>query len=250
MAITGAPVVAQTSRLIVHAGKADQMTLEGLQSLAIPIGASANTITLSMMGTRIDKVVASGLAYEEITVDSYFLPGDESQAFMQDASVNARQIQDSRFYLDSCDFAALDLVSDESGYLQVGTYSAPSASKNDVYSNSITFLPAGSFILFSNHVIGTTLGFVADAGSGATVTDSASHFVENGFKANHTVYIDYMDGLDPLCCKIEAVTAGSITLAQGVGDEALVTTFSGMATTAIHSGTPIEVEDYANTLCT
>jgi len=250
MAIAGAPIVAQTSKLVVKAGKTDQMTVEGLQSLTLPLGATASTITLSQMGQRIDKIVASGLAYEEITVNSYFLAGDASQSFLQNASVNATQIQDARFYLDTCDFAALDLISDSAGYLQVGTYSAPSASKNEVYSNSVSFLPAGSFILFSNHVVGDSLSTTADAGSGATVSDSDSNFVNNGFEVGMTVYLDYVNSLDPLCCKIKTVTADTITLEQGVGDEASVPTFSGIATTAIHAGTPIEVDDYADVTCT
>lgn len=250
MAIAGAAVVAQTAKLVVKAGKTDAMTVKGLQGLSIPIGATASTVTIQEMGRRVDIVKASGLAYEEITVNYNYLPDDPSQVYLQDAAYNAREIVDARFYLDSCDFAALDLISDSAGHLQVGSLSSPTATKNEIFTGSVTFLPAGSFILFPNHVIGTTLSFTADAGSGATITDSASNFVNNGFEAGMTIYLDYVNGLDPLCCKISAVTAGSITLAQGVGDEASVPTFDGVATTGIHAGTPVEVEDYSSVTCT
>lgn len=250
MAITGAAVVAQTAKLVIRAGKSDELVVKGLQGLGLPLGATASTITITSMDKRIDTKKASGLEYEEITVNYNFLPGDESQDYLQDASRNAREIQDIRFYLDTCDFAALDLISDAPGHMQVGSYTSPSANKNEIFTGSVTFLPAGSFILFSNHVIGTTLAFVADSGSGAVVTDSASKFVENGFVAGQTVYLDHVNGLDPLCCKISTVSAGSITLVQGEGDEASVPDFSGIATSAIHSGNPIEVTDYAAVTCT
>ncbi len=247
-AFEGSFHVAQNSKLVVNAGKSDEMTLRGLQSLGIPIGATATTVTVSEMGRRVDLVLASGLSYEAVSTEYNFVIGDPSQTYMMDASRNANEITDARFYVNQCHFAALDLISDSGGYLQVGTMSSPSASKNEVYSGSVEFLPAGSFILFPNHTSGTRLQFTAVAG-GATIDDSDAKFIENGFAVDQTLYIDYMDGADPLCCKIETVAAGQIKLYEDVGDEALVTTFTGIATTAIHGGDPVEISGYNADQC-
>lgn len=244
----GSYVVAQNASLKVNYGKATELTLRGLQSLGIPIGATASTVTVSEMGRRVDLVLASGLTYEPVSSDYNFVIGDPSQTYMMDASRNATEIKDARFYVDQCNFAALDLISDSGGYLQVGSMTSPTASKNEVFSGSVEFMPAGSFILFPNHTAGTRLQFTAVAG-GSTIDDSDSKFIENGFAVDQTLYIDYMDGLDPLCCKIETVAAGQIKLYEDVGDEALVTTFTGIATTAIHGGDPVEVSGYDAALC-
>lgn len=246
MAFSGSFVVAQNAKLVVNAGKATEMTLRGLQTLGIPIGASASTVTVSEMGRRVDLVLASGLTYESVSTDYNFVIGDPSQTYMMEASRNATQITDARFYIDSTHFGALDLISDTGGYLQVGSMTSPTASKNEVFSGSVEFMPAGSFILFPNHVVGTTLGFVAGVigVSNAKITDSASGFVTEGFVAGQTVYIDHADGLDPLCCKIETVIAGEIELVEGVGDADSLTTSAGIATSAIHGGDPVEISGY------
>jgi hypothetical protein len=249
MAFEGSFIVAQTAKLTVNSGKADELTLRGLQSLSIPIGATASTTTVQEMGRRVDLVLASGLAYEVSTVEYNFVIGDPSQDYMLDASRNATEITDARFYVNNCHFAALDLISDSGGYLQIGSMTSPSAAKNEVFSGSVDFLPAGSFILFPNHTIGTRLTFTADTGTGAEIADSDSKFVENGFTAGDTIILDYVNSLDPLYCKINVVTAGLITLVQAVGDEASVPDFSGDAETAIHSGVPVEISGFDPAQC-
>jgi hypothetical protein len=127
---------------------------------------------------------------------------------------------------------------------------SPTAAKNEVFSGSVDFLPGGSFILFPNHTAGTRLSFTANDGTDAAfIEDSSSKFVENGFKTGQTIYLDHVNSLDPLCCKIDTVTDGKITLVEGVGDEANVPTFTGVEATAIHSGDPVEVSGYSSEDC-
>lgn len=244
MALNGSFVVTQAAKVVAKAGKTDQMLVKGLQSIAIPIGATASSITLSTIGTRIGVKVATGLEYENITTNYYFAKGDPSQQYLMKCSREGTQIQDMRFYIDATDFAALDLINDPGGYLGVGTFSSPSGQKNEVLSGSCEFVPSGSFIFFDRHRGGTTLSFTAGgAGVSAQVTDSGSGFVTAGFKVGDTVIIDHLEGLDPLYAKVKTVVAGTMTFEDAIGNEATIPTATGIATTMIHGAEPIEVID-------
>jgi hypothetical protein len=242
MALADSYVVAQRSRLVLKAGKTDEMVVKGLQGLTIPIGATGETVTVQALGERIGKKVGTGLAYEDISTTAYWAAKNASQVYLMDASRNARQIQDARFYLDDEDFAALDLINDPGGYLGVTTFGSPTANKNEVYTSSVTFSPSGSFVMFEKHVVGTTLSFTAGGvGVSAQVTDSGSGFVAAGFEPGDVVLIDHLNSLDPLYAKVKTVAAGTITFEDAIGNEATIPTHSGVSTTAIHGATPIEI---------
>ena len=242
MAIAGGYVVVQASKIVAKAGKTDQMLVKGLQSIALPLGATASSISISTIGQRIGIKVATGLEYENITSNYYFAKGDASQQYLMKCSREGTQIQDMRFYMDATDFAALDLISDPGGYLGVGTFSSPSGQKNEVFSGSCEFVPSGSFVLFDRHRGGTTLSFTAGgAGVSAQVTDSGSGFVTAGFKVGDTVIIDHLNGRDPLYAQIKTVVAGTMTFEDAIGNEATIPTAVGISTTYIHGAEPIEV---------
>lgn len=244
MALDGSYVVAQAAKIVAKAGKSDQMIVKGLQGMSIPIGATASTISLSVIGTRIATKVATGLEYENISSSYYFAKGDPSQQYLMAASREGTQIQDMRFYIDATDFAALDLINDPGGYLGVGTFSSPTAQKNEVFTGTCEFVPSGSFIFFDRHIGGTTLSFTAGgAGVSAQVTDSGNGFVAAGFEVGDTVIIDYLDGGNPLYAKVKTVAAGTMTFEDAVGDEATIPTATGVAATKIHGAEPVEVVD-------
>lgn len=236
-------VVAQASQLILHAAKADEASVRGLNSMTLPLGWSATTQTVSEFGVPIDVQYTSGLTYEPITCAGNFTTKDPTQAELRKASLNSTHITDMRFYLDNCAFAALDLISNAGGFYQIGSVGSPNAEKSGVYASSFEIAPAGQSTLFENTRGGITLSFAADTGTGATCTDSTSDFVNQGFKAGQIAYIDYMDGLDPLIVEIESVAAGQLTFAQGVGDEPLITIFVGIAATRITSGEPMAFDE-------
>lgn len=244
MAIDGSYVVAQASKVVIHAGKSDAASVKGLQGMSIPIGATASTISLSVIGTRIATKVATGLEYENISSSYYFAKGDPTQQYLMKASREGTQIQDMRFYIDATDFAALDLVNDPGGYLGVGTFSSPTAQKNEVFTGTCEFVPSGSFIFFDHHIGGTTLSFTAGgAGVSAQVTDSGNGFLTAGFAVGDIVILDYVNGLDPLYAQVKTVAAGTMTFEDAIGDEARIPTFSGISTTKIHGAIPVEVND-------
>lgn len=251
MALAGSYKVASNAAVRAHCGKSDEMLIRGLQSITLPIGFTMSTVTVSSMGERIDQVLPVGGTFEEISVNYNFVVGDPSQTYLMQASLNNTEIQDMRFYVDDnqlCgDFAAPDLISDSGASYRVGTFSSPAGSKNDLFTGTVSFLPAGASTLFVAHANGTDLEFTV--GAGATIASTTQDFVALGFEANMTIILDHVNSLDPLFCKIISVTTNLITLVDGVGDEASVPTFSGIATTSIHAGQPMIVEGYAGISC-
>lgn len=246
MALSGSYKVASNASVRVNCGKSNEMLLRGLQSTALPIGFTMSTVTVSSMGERIDLVLPTGGSYEEISVNYNFVIGDPSQVYLMQAALNNTEIQDMRFYVDddvlAGDFATVDLISDSGASYRVGTFSAPTGSKNELFTGTVSFLPAGASTLFTAHASGTDLAFTTGAGaSTATVTCSTQDFVALGFEAGMTLIIDHMGSADPLFCKIDTVAAKTITLVESVGDEISVVTTSGGATTAIHGGQPMVV---------
>ena len=243
MALDGSYVVCQTGKITLNSGKSTQVTLKGLQGMFLPIGAEASSTELSVVGTRISTLVATGLKYSEGSFDYYYAKGDESQKLLMQYQRAGTQVQDMWFWVDTTDFVALDLVNDPSGYMMVGTFSAPQANKNEVFSGSVTILPSGSNIVYDKHIHGSSLSFTAGTTGGATIADSGNGFLTAGFEVGDTVIMTGVNSLDPLYGQIKTVVAGLITLEADIGDEASVPTFTGIATTYVHGGTPVDVTD-------
>lgn len=241
MAGEGNFVVGQSSKLVIYAGMSNEANVRGLNSLTLPLGWTTSFQTIQEFGVPVDIQVASGLTYDTLSCSGNFTIKDPTQALLRQWSLNATKIDHMRFYLDECTFAALDLVSNSGGYYQIGSMTAPSGEKSGVYSFSLDIAPAGASSLYENHISGTTLDFTADAGSGATVSDSASGFVTAGFAVGQVCYIDHLDGLDPIWAKIAAVTSSLLTFEAGVGTADNITTATGVAATKISSGAAMEL---------
>jgi hypothetical protein len=248
-------LVAQASALVYDAAMATEANIKGLTGLTLPIGFEMSTITVSEMGRRIDLVVPSGGSYTAIDITCNFVPGDPTQQVLQDAALNSTSITTMRFYLKAdCDFAALDLINDSGGAYLIGTYSPPSVgSKNELYQNTISILPAGSSILFIAHTAiggGANIAFLSEAttGAGATATLSAGTWAGFGFEEGDTVIIDWHTALtDPLYVKVETISTVTMTFTEATGDSASITDVTGVAATQMHGATPIEVSGTTTT---
>lgn len=253
MALDGQFVVAQASKLTINSGKSTQLSVKGLQGLSMPLGASASTVSLSTIGTRIATKMATGLEYEDITTNYYFAKHDPSQQYLMDASRRGTMIQDMWFWIDGTDFAALDKINDPAGGIMVGTFSSPSAQKNEVFSGSCTLVVGGSHIFFTKHADASTAVFSTTAhGAGAatiTSTDTPANtygFVDElGFEAGDVIIIHGLTGYTTTVYygQIDTVTNTTITLVAGVGDEATLPTVSAASSIKIHGAVPIEVDD-------
>lgn len=253
MALAGSYKVASNAAVRVYCGKSNEMLLRGLQSISLPIGFTMSTTTVSSMGERIDQVLPTGGTFEEISVNYNFVVGDPSQTYLMQASLNNTEIQDMRFYIDDnqlCgDFAAVDLISDSGASYRVGTFSSPQGSKNELFTGTVSFLPAGTSTLFIAHASGSDLEFTDGAAGTAQISSSTQDFVALGFEAGMTMIIDHHDSMDPLYVKINTVGTNLITLVEDEGDEGLVNTFTGVADTAIHAGQPMVISDYTGLSC-
>lgn len=251
MALQGSYKVASNAAVRVHCGKSDEMLIRGLQSITLPIGFTMDTIKVSSMGERIDQVLPTGGSFEEVSVNYNFVVGDPSQTYLMQASLNNLEIQDMRFYVDDnvlCgDFAAPDLISDAGASYRVGTFSSPQGSKNELFTGTVSFLPAGASTLFTCHAVGIDLVFTV--GAGASIACTSQDFVALGFQAGMTIILDRVGGKDPMFCKIATVTSKLIKLVDSVGDEAAVPSTTGIATTAIHAGYPMKIDGYSALSC-
>ena len=252
MAIDGQYVVAQASRITGRSGRSDQFTIKGLQSLALPLGATASTIDISVIGTRISTKVASGLTYDTISTSAYFMKNDPSQQYLMQCSREGTLIQDMWFWIDSEDFVALDKVNDPSGGMMVGTFSSPQASKNEVFTSNVEFVVSGSHIFYTKHAVAPSAVFSTTAGGAgvsATITsaDTTNYgFLDDlGFVVGDTVIIHGLTGYLTTVYygKIKTVTNSTITLEDAIGDEATLPTVSAASTIQIHGAVPIEVND-------
>lgn len=243
MAISGGYVAAQASKLTVKSGiVGEELNIKGLQGISLPTGFEQTTQEVSVIGTRIGTKYATGAMYQDVNTTYFYAKGDASQLYLNTAARNGSQIQDMWFWLDEEDFCALDLITDPGGYVMIGTMGSPTANKNEIFSADISIIIGGSHIMFDKHINGTNLSFTAGgAGVSAQVTDSGNRFVTEGFAVGDTVIITNLDGADPIYAKVKTVAAGTMTFEDGIGDEALITTDTGLATTYIHGGTPIEV---------
>jgi len=254
--MAGSYKVASNAAVRAYCGKSNEMLLKGLQSISLPIGFTMSTTTVSSMGERIDQILPTGGSYEEISVNYNFVVGDPSQTYLMQSALNNTEIQDMRFYIDDnvlCgDFATVDLISDSGASYRVGTFSSPQGSKNELFTGTVSFLPAGASTLFTSHANGIDLEFTDGGAATATITCTSQDFVALGFAMGDTIILDHVDSADPMVCQISttvAVTSTTITLEEGVGDEDLVTLVSGDVATSIHAGTPMDVSGYSALAC-
>lgn len=251
MALDGQYTVAQASKITIYSGKSTQLTVKGLQGMALPLGATASTVTLSVIGTRIATKVATGLEYENISASYYFAKNDATQQYLMEASRAGTLIQDMWFWLDADDFVALDKVNDSAGGMMVGTFSSPTAQKNEVFTGNCELVVSGSHIFFGTHAKAATAVFsltAGGAGSSATATsaDTTDYaFDDLGFEEGQVVVIHGVTGHTTTVyyAQIKTVTSSTLTFEDGIGDEDSIPTTAAASTIQIHAATPIEVSD-------
>ncbi len=251
MAIDGQYVVAQSSKITIHSGTSSQATIKGLQSMGLPLGATASTLSISTIGSRISTKVATGLEYEDLQSSFYWMKDDPTQQYLMESSRGGTLIQDMWFWIDSDDFAALDKINDPGGGMMVGTFSSPKASKNEVFSGDCTLVISGSHIFYNTHAKATTAVFSLTAGGSgvsatATSADTTNYSFEDlGFVAGQVVIITGVTGHTDRTyyAQVKTVTDSTLTFEDAIGDEAVIPTTSAASTIQIHGATPIEVQD-------
>ncbi len=248
-------VLGQNSALWLNKATVDEIKLMGLQGMGLGIGFTQTSQTISMMGQRISPKAFTGAEYDEMSVNANFIPGDTSQAILQAAALNSTLLKNVRMYLrDGCSFSAPDqiaagggLISGTSG-LNVGSYSDPQiGSPSDLYTNTISFAPAGPFTVFVAHTppgSGDLLTIGGTPGTtDMTITTTGDDWADMGFDLDDTVLVDW-DGAGtevPKYGKVSAISAKILTLELNSGDVNILTVGTLVAASAVHAATSQDV---------
>jgi hypothetical protein len=191
-----------------------------------------------------------------MTADANFIPGDKSQEILRAAALEGTMIKNIRLYIkDGCDFSAPDQVSANGGGLvsgtsglNVGSFTDPTVgSPSDVWTNSISFAPAGPFTLFVAHSTdGAGIQFESETTTGtnatATITTGGEEWDDWGFEVGDTVLIDYnTPAAAPRYAKVQAINAAVMSFEIGIGDASDIEDANGSVDTAIHGASPAVV---------
>jgi hypothetical protein len=196
-----------------------------------------------------------------MTVNANFIPGDESQEYLRGAALQGTLIKNVRLYVaDGCDFSAPDQVSAGGGLisgtsgLTVGSFTDPTVdSPGAVWSNSVSFAPAGPFTLFIAHTDPNwdggdlTIESQATSASGQVeMSLGAGNWTEYGFEAGDVIILDYnTTSSPPRYGKVESIVDPVMVLELDTGDAAAIEDYDGTVSpnpqVAVHGATPAEV---------
>jgi hypothetical protein len=155
---------------------------------------------------------------------------------------------------DGCNFSAPDQIASGGGLtsgtsgLNVGSVTDPQiGSPTDIWTNSISFAPAGSFSLFVAHTpagAGDNLAIALNGSDYDVTLKDGSAWADLGFEVNDTVIVDW-DGSSPESpkyAKVKAVAADVLTLDGTAGDVTDITIADPMPSNCrIHGATSSDV---------
>lgn len=223
------------SGIKVKCNSPDEAFVRGLNKLGYP-DLDRDTVQPMEFGAAVDIEKTTSAKYGRIVFSGNALSDDlTGQDILRDYWLNNTEISDMRLYEDQLNFATVDLANDPTACFQMKRIGGKESDKNGIYSYSGEMVVGGRIAYFSKHMVDTatpTLAFVADGGSGATITDSDSGFVTAGFKAGMTMIIEKSTSNDKQVL-IESVAAGVITLAAGFS----LTSEASIEGCTLHGGT-------------
>ena len=225
-------VIGQNAALKVNVATDEVMTMMGLQGLGLFMGFTQQSQEVPMIGERIAPKVFTGASYDESTVNANFIPGDKTQSFLRKAALQGNVVKNVRSYLrNGCDFSAPDQVAANDGGLEsgtsglnVGSVTDPQiGSPTDIWTNSVSFAPAGPFSLFVAHTPAGAGDNIAVSVNGTdvdlTLKDGKS-WADYGFEIGDTILVDW-DGATtekPKYSKVKSISTDVMTLDGDIGD--------------------------------
>ncbi len=247
-------VLGQNSAMWLDKATATEMKVMGLQGMGLGLGFTQSSTTVQSMGVRIAPKVYTGAEYDEMSVNANFIPGDKSQEALQEAALAGNILKNIRMYLkDGCNFSAPDQPSAGGGYtsgtsgMNVGNYSDPQiGSPSDIYTNSVSFAPAGPFALFVAHTLpGDGANVIVESevtsGAGATITlTDLTAWAALGFEVGDTIIVDW-NGTSPKYAVVDALNTNVLTCVIGTGDAATLADGALDAAGQVHGATPMAV---------
>ncbi len=222
------------SAVVLKYGSVDQAVVKGLNSIGLP-ELMRETIKVSEFRTDFAVEFTGEGSHGRFTFAGNMVLGDTNgQDQLKSYLKDNTKFTDCRFYLDLINFVAPDLANDANAAFQISKVAPGQAQKNGTYPISGEMVTNGLYCYFVHHLIDgstPTLAFVADSGSGATITDSGASFITAGFAAGETMIIEGSTSNDKQVL-IDTVAAGIITLANGYD----LTSEASIAGVALHGG--------------
>lgn len=206
-------------------GGADQGIIKGLNQLTLP-ALTRSKVKSEEFGVDFAVNDVGGGEHGDISYGGNWVLGDlKGQTQLKTYLLNNTKFgkpataDDCRVYVDTVagHFLAADTAKDTQASFQVIAHTPGQATKNGTFPFSGSWAVNGLYAFFEIHrtdVASPKLAFVASATPttvGATITDSDSGFVTDGFEAGMTLIIEGSTSNDG-CYLILSVVAGTITL--------------------------------------
>ena len=209
-------IPAAEAAVVVGYGTANQAVVKGLNSMKLPD--TMRTVIEASEFRRDFAVQFTGEGkYGTMSFGGYLMVGDtHGQDVLRKHMKNNSRLKDVRLYLNMEDFYTVDMANDPTASFQVSNVSPGQADKNALFPITLEMVCNGDGAYFTKHLTGNTLAIVAAPSGDATITDSASGFVDAGFVAGQTLIIEGSTADDGQYI-IKTVAAGTLTL-QGNAD--------------------------------
>ena len=205
--------------IVLKYGGANQATIKGLNKLTLP-SLVRSKIKSEEFGIDFAVNDVGGGEHGDISYAGNMVFGDTKGQDQLKAYLKANtKFTDARIYIDKVagDFLAPDLAQDTAAGFQVIDHTPGEVQKNSTYPIAGKWAVCGLYAIFTVHrpdVVSNKIAFVASGTPltvGATITDSTSQFVVNGFIAGMTLIIEGSTTNDGVYL-IKTVAAGTITL--------------------------------------
>ena len=207
--------------------------VKGLNAIKIP-GITRKEVEIEEFGRDFDFTVPTSAAWEKGSISGNYVREDTTgQVALRQKLFDNDGLADLRLYEDDDDFWAPDLANDANSLIFVMNNPGPEFTKAGLLPYTAELLVQGLLALFTAHVGGVTLDFVAGTATESTITDSASGFITAGFEVGQTLIIEGSTSNDTITDQtITAVAAGLLTLST----EEILTTETALAATMLHGG--------------
>lgn len=208
--------------------------IKGLNAMKIP-GITRKEVEVEEFGRDFDFTVPTSASWEKGSISGNYVREDTTgQVALRQKLFDNDGLPDLRLYEDENDFWAPDLANDENSLLFVMNNPGPEFTKSGLLPYTAELLVQGLLALFTAHIGGITLDFVAGTDPTiSTITDSDSGFITAGFEVGQTLIIEGSTSNDTVTDQlITIVAAGTLTLTT----TEILATETALAATMIHGG--------------
>jgi hypothetical protein len=230
--------------IVLEYGTVNQSTIKGLNKLTLPSLSRAKVIS-EEFGIDFAVTDTGGGTHGDIKYSGNLVFTDtKGQTQLKNYLINNSKFTNSRIYSDSKigDFLAVDLAKDTNTAFSVVDHTPGEVQKNGTFPFSGSWSVGGLYAYFTVHrpdVASNKIAFVATISPttvGATITDSKSQFIANGFEAGQTLIIEGSTSNNGTYL-IKTVAAGTITLDIAGAVSQLTSEASPGVACVLHGGT-------------